>query len=247
MFGIQGKAKLASDLQESLMRAAAGDRLSSSKNVQHKDGWGGVWLSGEEQKYYRTTRPIFEDQSARNFFDSKSVTIWGLSHARAAAKGEPIRNPLDSHPFAVHCGEDLLYITHNGHIAKERISSSLGIDPLHLNDTEVFALLVANMEGDVQTRLERATRAVSESGGDQGGLNLLALRVSHDGTTDIRFYSDFPDSDKELYYSLYVARFENGAAVMSSTVALEAGLIGAHGEVLNPNLEKVPLRQWYKL
>ena len=246
MFGVKGSSSFAIRLQESLKLAAKSDYFSKNR-ISHDDGWGGVWFSKDRQFYWRTTIPIFKDKLAGRFFPSSSQTIAGLSHARKAAPNEPIRGPFDSHPFFTHLGENLIYVTHNGHINKSKFKTRLGLDTNDLNDTEAFTFLIQKMKGTTESRLQSSIDLINESEAMLGALNLIVLSVRRNGDHDLFYYSDFPEGRNDLYYSMYTNKYNRRDAVMSSTVAYLQGLIDQNGECIKPNARKVPLRKLKKL
>jgi predicted glutamine amidotransferase len=246
MFGIKGSSSSAVRLHESLIRAARSDSFSN-KRIAHDDGWGGVWFSKDNQFLWRTTIPIFEDKMAMRFFPKTTQTITGLSHARKAAPNEPVRGPFDSHPFFTRVGENMIYVTHNGHIDKSKLKTRLGLDTNDLNDTEAFTFLIEKTKGTVESRLQTCIDLVYESGAMLGALNLIVLSMNRNGDHDLFYYSDFPEGKNDLYYSLYIDRNNRSNAVMSSTVAYHLGLIDQSGECVKQNAVKVPLRKLRKL
>lgn len=246
MFAVSGSSEFASTLQNSLISAARDDNFNPFGH-SHDSGWGGVWYSEKDQNYYRTTAAIFNDSSAPKFF-SGAERLAGISHARLAASGEPIRGAFDSHPFSTHVGDKLVYISHNGHIDKYKIADLAGVEnPREVNDTEVFTFLLERVRGaTVMERIQSAIDRVHELDAMKGALNLMILSVGRSrGDVEIYYYHDFPDqdSDKELYYSFYVARQDGSAAVMSSTVACKGGLVNERGEITEGGVSKCPMRR----
>jgi predicted glutamine amidotransferase len=240
MFCVTGSPLLASSLQAALIDAARKDDFSN--DVSHADGWGGVWFSDVEHSYVRSLAPIFSDSKALDFFASSTRPLSGLAHARYAAEGEPIRGAFDSHPFATHIAEDLVYVTHNGHINKRALQRKVGLNVDLLNDTEVFVFLLERFEGSVEERLKAAIEEVHKSE-MIGALNLMVLRVTREGEKKVYYYCDYPSQEKELYYSLYQISEKRGSAVMSSTVALKAGLIDKNGAPLRSDVQKCAKQQ----
>ena len=230
MFAVRGSAKFASKLQDALISAAKDDDFRANRG-SHDSGWGGVWYSEKDQRYYRTTTPIFEDPKATQFFE-KDDPIVGISHARLKAEGEPVRGPYDSHPFEAHFGDELVYLTHNGHIDKHKLSEKAGAEDVSkLNDSEVFTFLLERVEGkSTKERLENAINYVREIGAMKGALNLMVMSIIRGGKKNIYYHCDYLDETKELYYSLYTLRENEDTAVMSSTVAYKLGLIGSTGK-----------------
>jgi len=240
MFCVTGSSLLASSLQAALIDAARRDDFSN--NVSHEDGWGGVWFSDIEHDYIRASAPIFSDSKALGFFSSSTRPLSGLAHARYAADGEPIRGAFDSHPFATHIAEDLVYVAHNGHINKRALQQKVGLDVSLLNDTEVFTFLLERLEGPFEERLKAAIEEVHKSE-MIGALNLMILRVTRKGERVLYYYCDYPSQKGGLYYYLYQIREKRGSAVMSSTVALKAGFIDKNGEPLRNDVKRCAERQ----
>lgn len=248
MFAFRGSPEFSAKLQSALIAAAREDDFRSNKG-SHDSGWGGVWYSESEQSFYRTVTPIFEDLKAHNFFEKNQKsdidsTVEGLSHARLKAEGEPLRGPYDSHPFEAHFGEELVYVSHNGHIDKYKLEDRVGVKVVELNDTEVFTLLLEKVEGSsTKERLENAIEYLHAAGAMIGAVNLMVLSVSHRGTKSIYYHCDYLDETKELYYNLYLLKDQGNSAVMSSTVALKLGLIDLKGKILDPKATLVPRNQ----
>lgn len=246
MFALKGSSSLACRLQASLIKSAKSDCFSRNK-ISHNDGWGGVWYSKKNQLYLRTTIPIFKDKQSSSFFRLSEKSIFALSHARKAAPNEPIRGPFDSHPFSTHLGEELVYLTHNGHIDKNKLRDRLGLNTNNLNDTEVFTFLLQNMQGDVESRLRSCINLVYESKAMLGALNIMVLSIKRQGEHTIFYYSDYPMRKSTLYYRLYSYRQNLNNCVMSSTVAYNAGFIDLNGEPITPEVMKVSLQKLRKL
>jgi predicted glutamine amidotransferase len=166
-----------------------------------------------------------------------------LSHARLAAPGEPIRGPFDSHPFSTQFAEELVYLTHNGQVDKYKLGTSVGIEDVsRLNDSEVFTFLLSRVEGrSAIERLRHAIEVVHENNAMKGALDFLVLSIAREGAGRICYHCDFPDSDRELYYSLYSLKEGTNSAVMSSTVAYKAGLIDRAGKPANESVAKCPV------
>ncbi|MDA4110943.1 MAG: class II glutamine amidotransferase [Thaumarchaeota archaeon] len=242
MFAVNGSPEFASSLQKALISAAESDDFRNNKG-NHDSGWGGVWYSDSCQEYFRTTTPIFDDSNAPEFFEQGDNRLTGLSHARLAAQGEPLRGPFDSHPFFVQIGDELVYLTHNGQVDKYKLKDEAGVkDVSKLNDSEVFTFLLGNIEGSsLKERLDGAIRIVHQKDAMKGALNLMLLSIIRGGEKRIYYYCDFPDKSKELYYSLYAMKDDENSAVMSSTVAYRAGFISKDGEPANPKVSKCPI------
>jgi predicted glutamine amidotransferase len=240
MFAVEGSPEFAYSLQEALISAAMNDNFRKGGG-SHDSGWGGVWYSEINQRLYRTTTPIFRDSNAIQFFECDRPLI-GLSHARLAAPGEPIRGPFDSHPFSMQFEEELGYLTHNGQVDKHKLEESAkAYNVSSLNDSEVFTLLLEHAGGhSMKERLEHVIKVVHETNAMKGALNIMTLSIVRGGGKRIFYHCDFPDEDKELYYSLYVLKDGENSAVMSSTVAYKAGFIDKDGGLVNPNVTKCP-------
>lgn len=241
MFGFEGSPDFGAILQKALIGAAAKDDFSANK-ISHDDGWGGVWYSDSDQIYFRSSTAIFRDGKAPEFLRSSSRQITAIVHARKAATNEPIRGPYDSHPFSTHLGENLVYVTHNGHVAKLRsYCEVLGVDVSQLNDTEVFTYLLEKHDGSVEERVRRTIDLVYQPESAIGALNLIILSVDRKGNRKVHYYCDYPDPSKELYYSLFTLHQDSGeSAVMSSTVAYKAGLVDSSGVPINSGVGRCP-------
>ncbi len=241
MFGFEGTPDFGAVLQKALIEAATKDEFSANK-ISHDDGWGGVWYSDSDQSYVRSSLAIFEDGRANEFFRSNNKLITAVVHARKAATNEPVRGPYDSHPFSTHLGENLVYVTHNGHVAKLRsYCEALGVDVSELNDTEVFTYLLEKQNGSVEERVRKTIDLVYQPESAIGALNLIILSLDRKGNRKVYHYCDYPDPSKELYYSLFTLRQDSGeCAVMSSTVAYKGGLVDSSGEPVKSEVKKCP-------
>ncbi len=249
MFGYDGSPQLGEAFLTALIDASRRDDFSDKK-ISHDDGWGGVWFSESDQYYVRSIEPIFEDERSRSFLKTAVASVTAVVHSRKAAPGEPKRGPFDSHPFSTHIGNELVYVSHNGHVAKLRkYSEMIGVDVSLLNDTEVFTYLLDKQEGPVDARIKKVIDLVYQPELERGALNLIILSLSRDGTRRIFYYSEFPDPAKELYYSLFTQQRNGNSCVMSSTIALKAGLIDAQGSPAGTDVRKCPRGEldWFEL
>jgi predicted glutamine amidotransferase len=249
MFGYDGSPQSGETFLTALIEASRRDDFSEKK-ISHDDGWGGVWFSESDQYYVRSTKPIFQDERARTFLRSGTASVTAVVHSRKAALGEPKRGPFDSHPFSTHIGNELVYVSHNGHVAKLRkYSEMIGVDVSLLNDTEVFTYLLDKQEGPVDARIKKTIDLVYQPEFERGALNLIILSLSRDGARRMFYYSDFPDPVKELYYSLYTQQRNGDSCVMSSTIALKAELVDTHGSPASADVQKCPRGElrWFEL
>lgn len=230
MFGFKGPGRLGARLQAALIEAARSDPFSANRS--HGDGWGAVLVCGSVLSHHRSVSPIFGCDEAARFFGSCGGAAAGLSHARKAAPGEPVRGAYDSHPFSAHLGGDIVFVAHNGWIDKRRLGLG-GLDVSGINDTEAFCLLLEKVfcGGFVDT-VEEAISHIYRVGANIGALNLIFLRVPRGGEPELYYYSDHAEEGRELYYTLYVFRGDGGVAVMSSSVAYLAGLVSDRGGAL---------------
>ncbi|MEM3670614.1 MAG: class II glutamine amidotransferase [Thermoprotei archaeon] len=241
MFGLRGDIEFAKNITNALVKAAAHDSFSKGK-VAHKDGWGAAVYADSREVYMRSARPIFEDPEAQAIYSDMPGGVVCISHARLAAPKEPVRGPIDSHPFRTSIAGSIVYLSHNGWVDKHKLAPSLGLDADNMNDTEVLLYAIAAQSGSVRQKIEGAVNNVVRESAMLGALNLIVLELDHSGSRNVYFYCDYPKDRDPLYYDLYCYAGPKGRAVMSSTVAYEAGLIDQSGQPLSPDVKRAEKR-----
>jgi glutamine amidotransferase len=232
MFGFVGSISFGKELLESLVKASKNDVLGDG--ISHSDGWGYALFSNITEKSYRSTKPIYVDDSSQ-IFDRFQGKLCGVFHARYSAPNEPKIGPFDSHPFQIRTGAEIAYLAHNGWIDKKKIGEKFSM-PYEMNDTEVFASWVERLDGTFIKRMEEGIDFVKNEA-LLGSLNLICVIEKRDGTKGICYYSKY--KEEKLYYQLYTLEQGKNFAVMSSTMAYYLKLLDKKGNILNKKLKTV--------
>ncbi|MGC8565728.1 MAG: GerAB/ArcD/ProY family transporter [Thermoplasmata archaeon] len=200
----------------------------------HKDGWGAVFFSDNNEMYFRSTEPFYK--SDLSFIPNFSY-FYGIVHARFSAPNEPIIGSIHSHPFLSHGENEILYIAHNGWIDKRAIGERFGIKYEIRNDTEVFSLLLEKEEGNIRDRIIN-TIEFTKNYAMLGALNLFCIISRYDNKKEICYYSKY--KDENIYIKLFKYENRENFAVMSSSVGYEMGFIDGNGKITTPQVEEVP-------
>lgn len=233
MYGYSGDSAFAELIMKALSDAAKKDVFYDNKT--HSDGWGMAIISGNQEMYVRKSEPIFKNDFS--FVSSSNDKILMLAHARLASETEQKRGWIDSHPFRIFNEEETFYIEHNGYVDKNRLASKFNINIKNLTDTETFAYLLQNLDGNFVEKV-KSLLEILHDGGLAGALNLICAGYDYSGKKKICYYSDFTSS-KENYLTL-VEYSENGNfSVMSSTVAYYLSLVDINFNIINKNAKKV--------
>ncbi|WP_048055235.1 class II glutamine amidotransferase [Pyrococcus sp. NA2] len=113
-------------LVEALIKASENDpyKAARGKGSQHRDGWGYVLLSKDGVEHYKSRKPIFEDENAKELM--KKLPDFGvlLLHSRAASQGNV--NVFNAQPFSYASPHGYqLYFMHNGDLIKDLLLEGL--------------------------------------------------------------------------------------------------------------------------
>jgi predicted glutamine amidotransferase len=234
MFVFKGDLLFGEQLLNALTKAAKSDRFNNFKS--HKDGWGGVVIGNQKEQVTKSKIPIYEDKASK-IFDTADNDLYGLFHARLTAPNEPVLWPFHSHPYMIHGDDESLYIAHNGWVDKKVIGEKFNINYKNRNDTEVLALMIDKIQGNIKDRLLYAIDFVNENA-LLGSLNLLCVINGNDGKREICYYSK--SKEESIYIKLFKYKNGNEFSVMSSTVAFEMGYLDENGKIKNEFVETVP-------
>ncbi|AFK21770.1 putative glutamine amidotransferase, class II [Pyrococcus sp. ST04] len=113
-------------LVEALIKASQNDpyKAARGRGNQHKDGWGYVLVTKEHLEYYRSPKPIFEDEMATKLMEKLKGFSVLLLHSRAASQGGV--NVFNTQPFS-YCSPHgyQLYFIHNGDLIKDLLLEGL--------------------------------------------------------------------------------------------------------------------------
>ncbi|MEM3264875.1 MAG: hypothetical protein QXH07_02860 [Thermoplasmata archaeon] len=234
MFVFKGDVLFGTQLLNSLTKAAKSDIFNNFKS--HKDGWGGVVLGKQKEQLTKSMIPIYDDNTSK-IFDIDDSEVYGLFHARLTAPNEPVLWPFHSHPYVIHGNDESIYIAHNGWVDKKIIGEKYDIHYVNRNDTEVLALMIEKLQGNIRDRLHSAIDFINENA-LLGALNLMCVINGNDGKKEICYYSK--SKDKSIYITLFKYNKGDDFAVMSSSVAFEMGYIDVNSKIKNEYVMPVP-------
>ena len=234
MFLSVGKVKDICKLYESLVLASKEDIFMMKKN--HSSGWGYFIASNERSYYYRSSKPIYEDEWTLYHYLQDEATYYAMFHSRLASQREPTRGFIDSHPFIVRGDERLIIVAHNGSINKHLVAKELGIPPELYTDSEILAILLSSYKTiNIKDRLEKAKETIKRLGAFTGALNVMAIEISYNAAphVSIACLSDFPLEKEGLYYKMVMYKGDDRYEFMSSTVAFYNKYIDSEGNILD--------------
>lgn len=191
-------------------------------NPVHGDGWGYVIYDGEHLYYYKSVKPIFEEDFPLGL-DLKGE-FYAIFHARQATDKSTVSARF-SHPFMESNDTYIYFFAHNGSVNDGKLRKELNFNGI-TTDSELAAKYYAKTEN--MKYLESITLSA---------LNVLILRIRRsDGVAEL-LYENYYVKDRPDYYDLYLWKGKKGRAVMSSTLKLYGFL----------DVEQVPKGQLLKL
>ncbi|MEM3851929.1 MAG: class II glutamine amidotransferase [Methanomassiliicoccales archaeon] len=238
MFVAAGTGLFINSLGSALRRAAQHDVFSKGKS--HGDGWGYAAVSDAHEICSRSIKPIYEDVLP-NF---GSELLGCLFHARLAAKGEPRRSCLNSHPFTAHLPEGVLYLTHNGQVDRQKVAAKFGVAQNGRTDSEIMTLALEKIEGTYE---ERFANVMEYCGREAkiGSVIVMALLHMYTGGFVLLLNVD-PEADGSYHRIYELTDDENNFAWMSSSIAFELKKIDIQGREQDSSIRKMTPGQIYK-
>ncbi len=207
----------------SLRASARNDTVAARVPLKlscHPDGWGYVMSSEAGLAYYRSDKPMYEDEPT---LPETKGRVHAIFHARKALDGTPVQKRF-SHPFMEQTQGDLVFLAHNGSVDKERLERELGFSGSAV-DSELALRFALRSRS-----IEEGTKELEDYTELNGGLNLLILRVDKNGVGTELFVKQFyrreaGKQDMSDFYRLYYQDLAGGRAVFSSTLN-DYGLTG---------------------
>jgi predicted glutamine amidotransferase len=197
--GLFGQLLVDGFLRMSQGRNALNELNTGFGKITHADGWGAVFVDGEEVRVHRSVAPCWRDPSIEPLRD-KSVL---LLHARRASKGSVTLDNV--HPFEQEIGGERWFFCHNGTVRGELpITETLTkADP---TDSErLFHLLRPYIAaGDVLAGIREVCGGIS----DFTCLNSFLL--GPDALWVVCLHTEHP-----VYYTMTLATTEHGPIVSS--------------------------------
>ncbi|CUX76993.1 class II glutamine amidotransferase [Thermococcus chitonophagus] len=214
-------------LVEALIKASENDpyKAARGRGNQHRDGWGYVLITKEKIEYYRSPKPIFEDEKATQLMDKLRGFGVLLLHSRAASQGGV--NLFNTQPFAYGSPHGYqLFFMHNGDLIKDLLLEGLRLPKerfekasdsylagmyvsLFLKDTDDNSIVerMALLKGVVRTSL------------NTGGIILEPENIKLFGTAYMR--EEFLEKEAEKNYMRLLSFYSADLfAMMSSTLEL---------------------------
>lgn len=241
MFGYVGESRedlltLVAALRASAKRDTIGERAIAKLNC-HPDGWGYVISSDAGISYFRSDRPMYEEEPAVPEIRGRAYAIF---HARKGLDGTPVKRRF-THPFLSQSEQGFVFLAHNGSVDKARLAAELGFTGEAV-DSELALRFILQKRS-----LEEGTRQLEGYTELNGGLDLLVLQVDKNGEETRllakQYYRKEPGKpDLTRFYQLYHQHLPGGEAVFSSTLN-DYGLSGTPvaGKELMPISALAPL------
>ncbi|WP_292320342.1 hypothetical protein [Caldisphaera sp.] len=219
-------------LYKSLIKASKKDIFYNG--IKHNTGWGYYITNPETSLYYKSSKPIFDDKASINLIDESKY--YAIFHSRLAAKDQPVRGFIDSHPYLVHTQNSLIVLAHNGVVDKYKISKEVNVNPKLYTDSEVLGLLFSKFDKDIDMILYQTNKYIKDIGAFIGTFNVIAIKIDRfDESIRISSacISDYPEENENNYKKMVLIKNENGSAAMSSTVAYYYGLLDDSGKIIS--------------
>jgi predicted glutamine amidotransferase len=213
MFGYVGDSR--EDLErlfDGLRKSAELDTVARDlgmKEYVHNNGWGFALYSDSGLSFYKSERPVFEDEKA---IPETSGRIHAIFHARLATDKSMVDSRF-SHPYFGDDESSFVFFAHNGALEKERLRKRVGFSG-RTTDSEL-ALKFLLKKG------LRATGKLEEYTAPNSALNLLIMTVGRSDGAKVyvkQYYNKAEGKkDKSRYYAIYHQELSGGKAAFSST------------------------------
>jgi glutamine amidotransferase len=175
-------------------------------HTSHKDGWGYVLLDSNGLHHYRTSRAVYEDETA---LPQLKGSFYAILHSRLGSD-QSLQGHIYAHPYVAATDEAVLFFAHNGGVDCENL-------PRWMVDSEWALAQIIKAGG-----LEKALPMLKESTKPGSALNLLVLTIFRDNTKPpVLHYLNYYKSDAEgriAYYQMYCGDMTAGRAIVSSTM-----------------------------
>lgn len=203
-------------------------KASKSRKSNHSDGWGYIIITPQEQIYYRSTRPIYEDREEIIKIINlmrKLDHVTMLIHVRAASEGGI--NILNTQPISFSKPLLEFFIAHNGTLDKRKL-----VHELHLNidkqllpelsDTYIAGTYLLNKQE--RLNLQQLIKVYRELAMyTKTAFNTVTLFHTLLGDKTKRIvvitnYYKIKDRVKEEYYKLYIEENKDYTTCYSSTI-----------------------------
>ncbi len=186
------------------------------------DGWGYVLVADSGIAYYKTAKPIIDDDHEIPRMDGK---IYAMIHARKASDATLVESRF-SHPFIGNVDDATLFLCHNGLIRTDQKN-------LRMTDTE-YGLTIIEKAG-----VEKGVEMLKDITGT--GLNLFILQMNKiTGKVSLKYLNYYIDRGKNEYFDLFFSTLEDGKAIVSSSLQDHGikGTLVEYGKLLDiENLE----------
>lgn len=243
------------DIIDKLVKSAKHDPRATWDDKMHNDGWGIVLVSrgpGSLAKlFYKSIKPIFDDDISwiRSIIGSGPIS--GMIHARKASDGEP-KNVDSSHPHEVFVGDGFLYLVHNGSVDKLLIAGYMAdefgykLSTGEISDTKALLILLSAIYEKTQN-LEAALMELAQLSRNLGiirtSLNIGVMHVSEKGeelfAASMYSRNTWSDERKRNYLDMYLLKDEDNIIVASPTLVDDYGLETGNKELLQPEFDKM--------
>lgn len=196
-------------LYKALTESARNDKIGSKFGYNnHPDGFGYVIYNGNSIYYYRSEKPIYEEDIK---LPEISGNIYAIFLARKAS-GKKHMGVMYSHPFMDDYGNNLLFMAHNGSVSEDNLKIKLNYK-YNASDTELALYFISKYGIDsVYDLMNNYT---------ESSLNLLILSISKiNKETSLYYLNYYKNKEKYEYSDMYKAKLNRGEAIISSTLRL---------------------------
>ncbi len=196
-------------LYKALIESARNDAIGSKFGYgNHPDGFGYVIYNKSDICYYRSEKPIYEENVK---LPEIKGDIYAIFLARKAS-GKKHIGVVYSHPFMDNYGENVIFMAHNGLVSEDKLKIKLNYK-YDASDTEL-ALYYISKYG-IESVYELMNNYTESS------LNLLMLSISKiNKETSLYYLNYYKNKEKSEYSDMYRAKLNHGEAIISSTLRL---------------------------
>ena len=200
------------------------DRIKSSGQTCHGQGWGYAMYDRNSLHYFRSSRPVWEEADSVPLVSGTKGRM--ILHSRLASN--PALNlPTHSHPYMAATDNETLFLAHNGGVKEDAAKPNV------VDSEWVLGEIARRGIKDALPDLKSRTK-------DGSALNLVILKIPRDNRQKPEVLCFNSYKGEESYYGMFTATLGKGRVFMSSTFA-EMSLTGLS------NLQKAPRDELFGL
>ena len=242
--------EIINEICETMLKVSRHDTIGILSGIDdyHPDGWGIYATCRDVELYFRSSKPIYEDEDTfKNIVKTlcKFEKLLTIMHIRAASEGEPIGFE-HSHPYMIDFGNVKVVLAHNGAVKKIDILDSIGMPYLkdYVTDSKALSIYIAymlnkgkNIDDIIIEIMEKYTKTALMTSIYIRDLNSRKLVITSHITERAR--------RRESYYRLYKVIGDEFTIYMSSSL-----VYNSHIECLKVskyNTIQLPSRYYYEI